>query len=104
MDNMALTSRCAADVEKLKSGICEHWEITDGGEMHWYLGFQINHDHTARTISINQQAYIKAMLEKFQLTNIKPVTIPMVPGVQLTKEQGPSTLKQIVAMHGVVKT
>ena len=43
-DDMALTSKRAADITKLKSEIHQHWEITDGGEMHWYLGFKIKWD------------------------------------------------------------
>ena len=33
-DYMVLTSKRAADIAKLKSEIHQHWEITDGGEMH----------------------------------------------------------------------
>ena len=43
-DDMALTSKRAADIAKLKSEIHQHWEITDGKEMHWYLGFEIERD------------------------------------------------------------
>jgi len=64
-DDMALTSKRASDIAKLKSEISQYWQITDGGEMHWYLGFAIKRDRVARTISINQQAYIEAMLNKF---------------------------------------
>jgi Reverse transcriptase (RNA-dependent DNA polymerase) len=57
-DDMALTSKWKSDITKLKSEISQHWEITDGGEMQWYLGFAIKRDRVAQTISINQQAYI----------------------------------------------
>ena len=71
------------DVTGVKSKILCHWEITDSSEMHWYLGFQIKWDHTVCTISIHQQAYIKAMVDMFQLTNVKLVTMPMEKGLQL---------------------
>ena len=100
-DDIVLTSKHAGDIERVKSEIQKHWDITDGGEMHWYLGFQIRRDCIAHTISINQCAYIEAMLEKFRLTNAKPVSIPMASSEQFTKDQGPSTLKQVVAMRGV---
>jgi hypothetical protein len=43
------------------------WDITDGREMRWYLGFHIIRDRiqAAHTISINQQAYIEATVNKF---------------------------------------
>jgi hypothetical protein len=43
-DDMALMSKRASDIVKLKSEISQHWQITDGGEMHWYLGFTIKRD------------------------------------------------------------
>ena len=85
-DDMALMSKWESDIAKLKSKISQHWEITDGGEMRWYLGFAIKQDRAARTISINQQAYIEAMLNKFQLTNAKPVSMPMEARAHFTKE------------------
>ena len=96
-----MATKRAGDIERVKSEIRKHWDITDGGEMHWYLRFQIRCDHIACTISINQCTYIEVMLEKFCLTNAKPVLIPMASSEQFTKDQGPLTLKQVVAMRGV---
>ena len=64
-NDMALMSKWAVDIVKLKSEIRQHWEITDGGEMHCYLGFKIKQDRAAQTISINQHTHIEALLEKF---------------------------------------
>jgi hypothetical protein len=100
-DDMALTSKPVADIKKLKSEIRQHWEITDGGEMRWYLGFAIKWDWVAQTISINQHAYIEAMLNKFRLTNAKHMSTPMEAGAHFTKEQGPSTHTQAMRMWGV---
>ena len=40
-DDMALTSKCAADAEKFKSEIRRFWEITDHGPVQWFLGFEV---------------------------------------------------------------
>jgi hypothetical protein len=101
-DDMALTSKQKSNITKLKSEISQHWEITDGGEMRWYLGFAIKQDRVAQTISINQQAYIEAMLNKFRLTNARPVSMPMEAGAQFTKDQGPSTPTQAIRMCGAI--
>jgi len=37
---------------------------------------------------INQRAYIEAVLERFNLTNTKPVLIPMEPNLQLPSQEG----------------
>ena len=81
-DNMAVTSKRSIDAEKLKADIKKHWEITDHGPISWFLGFEIKHDRNARTLSINQHAYIEAIVEKFRLTNAKPVSTLMDPGAR----------------------
>src|ERR1700692_2857363 len=40
-DDMALTSKRRADADRLKDKNRRHWRITDGGELHWYLGFEV---------------------------------------------------------------
>jgi hypothetical protein len=100
-DDMAVTSRCAMDAERLKSDIRKFWEITDNGPIKWFLGFEIRRDRSARTIAINQCAYIELMVEKFRLTNAKPVSTPMEPGTQFSVDQSPSSLNQIARMREV---
>jgi hypothetical protein len=100
-DDMALTSKRAADAEKFKSEIRKFWDITDHGPIQWFLGFEIKRDRKARTISINQRTYIEGMVEKFRLTNAKPVSTPMEPGAQFSIDQCPSTLNQSAKMRGV---
>jgi hypothetical protein len=102
MDDMPVTSKQISDVIRFKSELQEHSDITDLGEMSHFLAFAVQHDQAAWTITINQEtSYIETLAERFRLTNIKPVTTPMEPGVQFSKEQGSSTLMQIVWMKGV---
>jgi hypothetical protein len=89
------------DVEKFKSELQRYWEISDKGELSWFLRFEVKCNRAACTISINQHAYIEAMLDKFRLTNAKPVATPMETGVQLSNDQGLSTLSQENHMHGI---
>ena len=44
------------------------------------------------------------MLENFHLTNAKLVAILMVSSKQFMKDQGPSMLKQVAAMQGMLYT
>lgn len=100
-DDMAVASKRAEDAERFKSDIRKYWEITDHGPIKWFLGFEIKRNREARTISINQHAYIESMVEKFRLTNARPVSTPMEPGVQFSIDQCPSTINQSSRMHGV---
>ena len=100
-DDMAVTSKHAIDAEKFKSDIRKFWEITDKGPISWFLGFQIKRDQKAKTISINQRAYIEGMVGKFRLTSAKLVLTPMEPGAQFSIDQCLSTINQTARMQGV---
>ena len=101
MDDMAVTSKWSIDAEKLKADIKKHWEITDHGPISWFLGFEIKCNRNARMLSINQHAYTEAIVEKFRLTNAKPVRTPMDPGAHLSVDQCPSSPNQLSRMRGV---
>ena len=101
MDDMVVTSKRAEDITRFKADIQCYWEITDNGPICWFLGFQISCDCTARTISINQSAYIQAMVDKFRLTNSTPVATSMVTGATFLTSDSPSTPTQITHMCGI---
>ena len=90
-DDMAITGNSDHAVTRFKNEIRKVYEITNLGDLCWFLGMEIKHNHAVHTISINQCAYIKGMATKFGLTNPKPVYIPMLPGKTLSCDQLPST-------------
>ena len=98
---MAVTSKRASDIMKFKGEIQKYFAIADGGELRWFLGFEIKRDRAARTISINQRSYIERMVEKFRLTNAKRVVTPMDPDVRFSKDQSPSKPNQELRMRDV---
>jgi hypothetical protein len=100
-DDMAVTGNSLAAVTKFKSEISEYYDITDLGEIRWFLGFEIKRDRAARTISINQRAYITSMAQRFGVENGKEIRVPMLPGEILTKEQSPFTPTQFDQMKDV---
>ena len=80
-DDMAITSKHMVDVVKFKSKLKKYWDITDNGTIKWFLGFKIKCDQAVRTISINQHAYIEALVDKFKLMNVKCMATPIDPGI-----------------------
>ena len=100
-DDMAITSKQPADAKRFKNDIKMFWDITDHGPIKWFLGFEIKRDWKARTLSINQHAYIESMVEKFRLTNMKKVLTPIDPHVQYSTKQCPSTLAQVEHMKWI---
>jgi hypothetical protein len=52
-DDMAVTSKHAADAERFKSDIRKFWEITDHGPIKWFLGFEIKRVQDARMLVLS---------------------------------------------------
>jgi len=52
-NDMIITSKRPEDITKFKSQLKQHWDISDLGEIHWYLGFEVKRDRKAWTILIN---------------------------------------------------
>jgi hypothetical protein len=98
---MVVTGNTIAAVQNFKSEISAYYDITDLGEIRWFLGFKIKRDQSARTISINRQAYITSMAQKFGVENGKDIRVPMLPGEVLTKEQCPFTPTQYDQMKKI---
>ena len=46
-DDMVVTLKRPEDIVRFKEEIRRYWEITDNGPIQWFLGFQIEHDHSA---------------------------------------------------------
>ena len=90
-DDMAITSKRLQDVEKLKDELCQHWKISDLGELTWYL------ENYSNKSTILHQGDVR----KFTLTSAKPVSTPMDPGTNFLNKQCPLTLMQLVKMCGV---
>jgi hypothetical protein len=100
-DDMAIAATSIDAVCRFKTEISQFFDITDLGEIHWFLSFEIRRDHVARTISINQRSYIEAMADKFGQTNAKPIYLPMLPGEVFSRDQSPVTPSQHFAMRNV---
>ena len=98
---MAVTSKRKINIERFKSKVKEFWEMTDHGLIKWFLSFQIERDRESRTISINQHAYIKTVVEKFRLTNTRKVATPIDLNVQFSIQQCPSSLNQAACIGRV---
>ena len=68
-DNMAVAGSNRKVVDDFKTELGTHFKITDDREIHWLLGFEILRDRKARTIALNQKAYLEAMAKKFGQEN-----------------------------------
>ena len=56
-----------------KELLCKDFEMTDQGEIHFVRGMTFNRDRETQTLYINQHKYLESMLERFVMTNCKPI-------------------------------
>ena len=69
--------------EKLK--LKTRFEMEDLGEISYLLGMRITRDRKARTLTIDQNLYLKSVLERFGMSQCKPVATPLEPGKRFEK-------------------
>jgi hypothetical protein len=101
VDDLTIVANTMGEINEIKDHLRSNFEMTDLGEVSWLLGLDIQRDRTMHTISIGQQAFIDTILARFNLTNARPLSMPMEPGTILAKEQSPTTEEDIENMKDV---
>ncbi|RVW60650.1 Copia protein [Vitis vinifera] len=73
-------------MDKFKDEMEEVFEMTDLGDMSYFLGMEVHHNQ--HEIFICQQQYAKEILKKFKMEECKPTTTPMNQKEKFCKENG----------------
>jgi hypothetical protein len=79
VDDMSLFSTSLDTLTRIKGEIASRLEVTDLGEIKKYLGMEINCNPREGTYSIHQTAYIRSILERFNMSDCNPAHMPMDP-------------------------
>lgn len=74
VDDLIYTGNNSKMFDEFKKVMTREFEMTDIGLMSYYLGIEVKQDEDE--IFISQEAYAKKVLEKFKMTNCKPVNTP----------------------------
>jgi hypothetical protein len=88
VDDMALITRTLERMQQLKLNMAKVFELTDNGVMSWMLGIQVSIMN--RCLRLSQTAYIRAIVARFGLQDMRPFTIPADPHVVFKPEMQPS--------------
>lgn len=99
VDDCTLSASSMALVEQFKAELRKHVEITDLGELHWLLGVEVRRDRENGTLGLSQGSYIDQILARYNLEEVKPVSIPMDPSVKLSSAQAPRTAAEHTVMR-----
>ncbi|XP_031249322.1 uncharacterized protein LOC116107157 [Pistacia vera] len=82
VDDLLVIGSNQAQVLEFKKSMHSEFEMTDLGEMS-YFGMKI--DQCVDGIFVNQRKYASEVLKKFCIENCKPVDLPLVPNLKLSK-------------------
>ena len=101
VDDCSIVATTIRLVEELKAGLREHFEVTDLGELHWMLGIEVKRDRPGQVVHLSQRAYIDAILRRYNLDDLKPLSTPMDHQVRLSSEQVPASAAECTMMRDV---
>jgi hypothetical protein len=71
------------------------------GPAKYIVGLEIHRDRKKRMLHINQHKYTLDILKRFNMENCKPVSTPLDPGCNLSKDLYPQSQDDIEAMRGI---
>jgi hypothetical protein len=101
VDDLTITATTLEVLLKFKKDLGSKLKMSDMGELHWLLGIEIKRNLEARTISLSQRSYIQSIVDRYGLTDAKPLSMPLDPHALLSKDQCPSTTEEFAAMRDI---
>ena len=99
VDDLTIVTSSMDLMECVKMVLRKKFKISDMGEIHWILGFEVKRNREKRTISLSQTAYIRATLVKYGFENIKPYATPMDTNLKLSTNDAPQMVQDFAYMR-----
>ena len=79
VDDLLLFSPTTDELTKIKKSLSSRFDVTDLGEIHYFLGIEVTRDRPNRKIYLRQPKYIDETLERFNMSDSHPAPIPILP-------------------------
>jgi hypothetical protein len=102
VDDAAAASKDIRRIQWFKSLLGSFFPIKDLGEPRYILRIQVTRNRQARTITLNQTAYIRNLLIRFGMQDSAPVSTPFAVGCHLSHQQSPTTPEERTAYEEYV--
>jgi len=101
VDDLTIACKSKAVIAEVKSELKRHFKLRDLGPTSFLLGVSITRDRPSRSLQLSQHQYILEMLQRFNMSDCKPVATPMDPNVRLSTAQAPQTPEEKAEMSQV---
>ncbi|KAJ8466528.1 hypothetical protein OPV22_029080 [Ensete ventricosum] len=101
VDDMLILGKDMSMIDRLKKDLSESFAMKDMGPAKQILGMQISRDRRKRKIWLSQEKYIEKVLDRFSMSNAKPVGSPLAGHFKLCSDQSPSSDEEKEKMQKV---
>ncbi|KAL2635925.1 hypothetical protein R1flu_007404 [Riccia fluitans] len=92
VDDMLIVGNNMHLITQLKGQLGNLFKMKDLGAVQSFLAIKVDIDMGRRTIRLSQSSYVQTLLERIQMSNCKPCSLPIDPNLKLFKEDGDSVL------------
>eukprot|EP00253_Pinus_taeda_P018650 PITA_18650 len=84
VDDLIITGRSAHLIHGIKQDLCNTFDMTELGHLHYCLGVEVW--QTENNIFLSQSKYAKNLADRFRMQDCKPTTTPMEPELKLSTQ------------------
>ncbi len=85
VDDLILVCNYQNKLLQIKKELSQKFEMKDLGELHFFLGMEVERNRDERLLCINQIKYLKEILKCFRMEECKPIGVPFDPKVKLQR-------------------
>lgn len=100
VDDMLFATKDIASYNELGRSLSKFFEIEAMGPVSSILGVQVTRESSASGVSysLDQTYYIESILEDYQMSSCKALSVPMDPGLRLSRDDEPKNETEIENM------
>jgi hypothetical protein len=85
VDDLILVCNDQDKILHIKEELNQKFEMKDLGELHFFLGMEVERNHDQQLLCINQIKYLEEILKLFRMEECKPIGIPFEPKMKLQR-------------------
>jgi hypothetical protein len=87
IDDLILVCNNKDKLLQVKEELSQKFEMKDLGDLHFFLGMEVERDRAQHLLCINQIGYVKEILKRFHMEDCKAIRVPLDPKTKLKKNE-----------------